>query len=107
MSASPSLPAAIARSQPLLYDFLLNKWYFDELYDAVFVRPAKAVGHFLWRNGDERTINRFGPDGISKLALLSARGMGRLQSGYLYHYAFAMLIGVAVMITYFMFRSFG
>ena len=104
---SPSTPAAIARSQPLLYDFLYRKWYFDELYDVLFVGPAKAVGHFLWRRGDERTINRYGPDGIAARVMDTARGVGRLQSGYLYHYAFAMLIGVAAMITYFMFQSFG
>ncbi len=105
--AQPHLPGAIARAQPLLYDFLLKKWYFDELYDFLFVRPAKAVGRFLWKRGDEDTINRFGPDGIASATLSTARGIGRLQSGYLYHYAFAMLIGVAVLITYFMFRSFG
>ena len=84
-----------------------RKWYFDELYDVLFVGPAKAVGHFLWRRGDEKTINRYGPDGIAARVMDTARGVGRLQSGYLYHYAFAMLIGVAAMITYFMFQSFG
>ena len=91
----------LAKANPALYQFLLNKWYFDELYEVLFVRPAKAIGRFLWKEGDGRVIDGFGPDGVSARVIDAARGVVRLQSGYLYHYAFAMLIGVAAFITYF------
>ena len=99
----PYLPVELARQQPLLYDFLLNKWYFDELYDLIFVRPAKWIGRFLWKFGDGYIIDGFGPDGVSARVLDVTRGVVKLQTGYLYHYAFAMLIGVAGLITWFMF----
>ncbi|MBW0004024.1 MAG: NADH-quinone oxidoreductase subunit L [Hyphomicrobiales bacterium] len=98
---NPSLPGRLAAANPILYRFLLNKWYFDEIYDFLFVRPAKAIGRFLWKEGDGRLIDGFGPDGVSARVIDVARGAVRLQSGYLYHYAFAMLIGVAGFITYF------
>jgi NADH-quinone oxidoreductase subunit L len=91
----------LAKANPALYQFLLNKWYFDELYEVLFVRTAKAIGRFLWKEGDGRVIDGFGPDGVSARVIDTARGVVRLQSGYLYHYAFAMLIGVAAFITYF------
>jgi NADH-quinone oxidoreductase subunit L len=96
-------PANLARRHPFLYRFLLNKWYFDELYDAIFVRPAMAIGRFLWRTGDQRIIDGLGPDGLSARVLDVTRGVVRVQSGYLYHYAFAMLIGVAALVTYYLF----
>ncbi|MGA9088649.1 MAG: NADH-quinone oxidoreductase subunit L [Bradyrhizobium sp.] len=99
----PYLPVELARQQPLLYRFLLNKWYFDELYDLIFVRPAKWIGRFLWKVGDGYIIDGFGPDGVSARVLDVTRTVVRLQTGYLYHYAFAMLIGVAGLITWFMF----
>ncbi|MFI5011851.1 MAG: NADH-quinone oxidoreductase subunit L [Hyphomicrobiales bacterium] len=99
---NPSLPARFAEANPILYRFLFNKWYFDEIYEAIFVRPAKAIGRFLWKQGDGRLIDGLGPDGVSARVIDVARGAVRLQSGYLYHYAFAMLIGVAAFITYFM-----
>jgi NADH-quinone oxidoreductase subunit L len=99
----PYLPVELANQQPLLYNFLLNKWYFDELYDFIFVRPAKWLGRFLWKKGDGFVIDGFGPDGVSARVLDVTRSAIRLQSGYLYHYAFAMLIGVAGLITWFMF----
>jgi NADH-quinone oxidoreductase subunit L len=99
----PYLPVELAEQQPLLYRFLLNKWYFDELYDLIFVRPTKWLGRFLWKKGDGFVIDGFGPDGISARVLDVTRGAVRLQSGYLYHYAFAMLIGVAGLITWFIF----
>jgi NADH-quinone oxidoreductase subunit L len=99
----PYLPVELAGQQPLLYNFLLNKWYFDELYDLIFVRPAKWIGRFLWKFGDGYIIDGFGPDGVSKRVLDVTRNVVRLQTGYLYHYAFAMLIGVAGLITWFMF----
>src|SRR5512140_1706281 len=99
----PYLPVELARQQPLLYKFLLNKWYFDELYDVIFVRPAKWIGRFLWKVGDGKIIDGFGPDGVSARVLDVTRNVVKLQTGYLYHYAFAMLIGVAGLITWFMF----
>jgi NADH-quinone oxidoreductase subunit L len=99
----PYLPVELARQQPLLYQFLLNKWYFDELYDLIFVRPAKWIGRFLWKVGDGKIIDGFGPDGVSAWVLDVTRNVVKLQTGYLYHYAFAMLIGVAGLITWFMF----
>ncbi|MFI4994225.1 MAG: proton-conducting transporter membrane subunit, partial [Hyphomicrobiales bacterium] len=98
---NPSLPVRLADANPILYRFLLNKWYFDEIYDVIFVRPAKAIGRFFWKEGDGRVIDGFGPDGVSARVIDVARGAVRLQSGYVYHYAFAMLIGVAAFITYF------
>ncbi|MBS0527820.1 MAG: NADH-quinone oxidoreductase subunit L [Proteobacteria bacterium] len=99
----PYLPVELARQHQMLYQFLLNKWYFDELYDFIFVRPAKWLGRFLWKKGDGFIIDGFGPDGVSARVLDAARGVKRIQTGYLYHYAFAMLIGVAGLITWFMF----
>jgi NADH-quinone oxidoreductase subunit L len=99
----PYLPVELADQQPMLYQFLLNKWYFDELYDFIFVRPAKWIGRFLWKFGDGYIIDGFGPDGVSSRVLDVTRNVVKLQTGYLYHYAFAMLIGVAGLITWFMF----
>ena len=99
----PYLPVELANQHPGLYRFLLNKWYFDELYDFLFVRPAKWLGRFLWKKGDGSIIDGFGPDGVSARVLDVTRNVVRLQTGYLYHYAFAMLIGVAGLITWFIF----
>ncbi|MGE3992733.1 NADH-quinone oxidoreductase subunit L [Pseudorhodoplanes sp.] len=101
----PSLPVKLARDHQLLYRFLLNKWYFDELYDFIFVRPAKWLGYTLWKRGDGWLIDGFGPDGVSARVLDVTRNVVRLQTGYLYHYAFAMLIGAALLITWFMFAG--
>jgi NADH-quinone oxidoreductase subunit L len=103
----PSRPARTAREHPILYRFLLNKWYFDELYDRIFVRPAMWLGRFFWKQGDGRVIDGLGPDGVSARVLDVTRGVVRLQSGYLFHYAFAMLIGVAALITWYMVRGGG
>ncbi|HZD92250.1 MAG TPA: NADH-quinone oxidoreductase subunit L, partial [Pseudolabrys sp.] len=99
----PDLPEELARQHRPLYLFLLNKWYFDELYDAIFVRPVKWLGYTLWKGGDGWLIDGFGPNGISARVLDVTRSVVRLQTGYLYHYAFAMLIGAALFITWFMF----
>jgi NADH-quinone oxidoreductase subunit L len=101
----PSLPEAYARDQPVLYRFLLNAWYFDKIYDFLIVRPLIWLGRLLWKGGDGFIIDGLGPDGISARVLDITRGVVRLQTGYLYHYAFAMLIGVAAFITYFMFHG--
>ena len=97
----PELPARMAAKKGLLYTFVYNKWYFDELYDFLFVRPALRLGRFLWKFGDGFLIDGFGPDGISARVLDVTRGAVRLQSGYLYHYACAMLIGVLALATWF------
>jgi NADH-quinone oxidoreductase subunit L len=98
----PDIPARIAeRAQPV-YLFLHNKWYFDELYDLVFVRSAKFIGRGLWKSGDGAVIDGIGPDGIASAVLALTRRATRLQSGYLYHYAFAMLIGVAAFVTWYL-----
>ncbi len=99
----PYLPVELATTQPMLYKFLLNKWYFDELYDIIFVRPAKWIGYQLWKKGDGFIIDGFGPDGVSARVLDVTRNVVKIQTGYLYHYAFAMLIGAAGLITWFMF----
>ena len=99
----PYMPVELANQHQMLYQFLLNKWYFDELYDLIFVRPAKWLGRFLWKKGDGYVIDGFGPDGISARVLDITRNVVKIQTGYLYHYAFAMLIGVAGLITWFMF----
>lgn len=99
----PYLPVELAKTQPMLYQFLLNKWYFDELYDIIFVRPAKWIGYQLWKKGDGFIIDGLGPDGVSARVLDLTRQVVKIQTGYLYHYAFAMLIGAAGLITWFMF----
>jgi NADH-quinone oxidoreductase subunit L len=96
-------PARLADSFPALYRFLLNKWYFDELYDLIFVRPAFAIGRFFWKGGDGAVIDGFGPDGVSARVLDVTREAVRLQTGYVYHYAFAMLLGAAALATWYLF----
>ncbi|MEO1190117.1 MAG: NADH-quinone oxidoreductase subunit L [Pseudomonadota bacterium] len=99
--ARPDLPAVLAQRFRGVYLFLLNKWYFDELYDRIFVKPSMALGSLLWVRGDQKTIDAFGPDGIAASTLLVSRRTVLLQSGYVYHYAFAMLIGVVVFVTWY------
>jgi NADH-quinone oxidoreductase subunit L len=103
----PTLPAATARAFRPLYLFLLNKWYFDELYDWLLVRPAMAIGRMFWKTGDGRIIDGLGPDGIAQRVQDVTGRVVRLQSGYVYHYAFAMVIGLALIITYLMFAGGG
>ena len=100
---SPLLPRRLAGAFPGVYQFLLNKWYFDEIYDFLFVRPAIWLGRLFWKGGDGFIIDGLGPDGVSARVLDVTRYVVRLQTGYLYHYAFAMLIGVAGFFTWFMF----
>jgi NADH-quinone oxidoreductase subunit L len=96
----PGTAAAIADTFRVLHRFLLRKWYFDELYHLLFVRPAFALGRFFWKRGDEQTINRFGPDGSATLVGLSSRVAVKMQTGYLYTYAFVMLIGLTAAVTW-------
>ncbi|MEL7430368.1 MAG: NADH-quinone oxidoreductase subunit L, partial [Pseudomonadota bacterium] len=100
---SPETPKELARQHPALYSFLLNKWYFDEIYDFLFVRPAMWIGRFFWKKGDGWLIDGFGPDGVSARVQDITGRVVKLQSGYLYHYAFAMMIGIAAFITWSMF----
>ncbi len=101
----PSLPRRLAENQKLLYRFLYNKWYFDEIYDFVFVRGALRLGRFLWKKGDEAVIDGF----INAVALRAVPAITRLyqraQSGYLFHYAFAMVMGVVALVTWIMMRG--
>ena len=97
---APETPKAVSDQFRVVYRFLLHKWYFDELYHLLFVRPAFAIGRLLWHRGDERTIDRFGPNGMAWAVSLGSRGAGRLQSGYVYSYAFLMLIGLTGAVTW-------
>ena len=83
-----------------LYNFLLNKWYIDELYEKIFVNPAKKIGSFFWKKGDIGIIDKYGPDGISKLVKNLSNKTGRLQTGFIYDYAFVMLLGLSILLTY-------
>tara|TARA_B100001123_G_scaffold328349_1_gene369510 strand:+ start:4385 stop:6292 length:1908 start_codon:yes stop_codon:yes gene_type:complete len=83
-----------------IYNFLANKWYFDEFYNFIFVEPIKKIGLFFWKKGDINIIDRYGPDGLSKLVKIISDKAVNFQSGYLYHYAFVMLIGFSILLTY-------
>lgn len=98
----PDVPGRLAKANPVLYRFLLNKWYFDEIYDFLLVRPTKWLGRFLWKKGDGFVIDGFGPDGVSARVIDVTNRVVRLQTGYVYHYAFAMLIGVAGLVTWYL-----
>ena len=97
----PALPKLMAARRGMLYRFLFNKWYFDELYNLIFVRPAFWLGRLLWKKGDGAIIDGLGPDGVSARVLDATRGAVKLQSGYVYHYALAMLLGVLALATWF------
>jgi len=92
----PSLPGKVMAAFPSIYRFLLNKWYFDELYDAMFVEPAKKIGLWLWKVIDTRIIDDLGPNGFAFVSLRLGKYASRLQTGYLYNYAFTMLIGLVL-----------
>ena len=93
------LKSLILRNQKL-YNFFVNKWYFDELYNFIFVEPVKKIGLFFWKKGDINTIDRYGPDGLARLVKIISDKAVNFQSGYLYHYAFVMLIGFSILLTY-------
>ena len=86
-----------------IYNFLLNKWYFDEIYDFILVKPTKFIGSFFWKSGDIKTIDRYGPDGVSKIVKSISNKSSKFQSGYIYDYAFVMLIGLSLLLTFFIF----
>jgi NADH-quinone oxidoreductase subunit L len=92
--------ARIAARKGPIWSFLYNKWYFDELYDATFVRLARVLGDLFWKGGDEKLIDGLGPDGVSAVSYDIGRRTGRLQTGYVYHYAFVMLVGVVALLSF-------
>jgi NADH-quinone oxidoreductase subunit L len=104
---NPLVPFGLAKRFRGAYQFLLHAWYFDDLYDFLFVRPAKRIGRFLWKTGDGTVIDGIGPDGVAARVIDITNRVVKLQSGYIYHYAFVMLIGVALIITYFIFAGGG
>ena len=100
---NPDIPNLIAQKFSAFYKFLFNKWYFDELYDFLFVQPAFRAGRALWKKGDGAVIDGFGPDGISETVRRLSGQAVRLQSGFLYHYAFAMMIGLIAFASWYIF----
>ena len=96
----PDAPAAFVAHFPHLHRFLMHKWYFDELYDLLFVRPAMWLGNLFWRKGDEGTIDRFGPHGAAYAVGAGNKVTARLQSGYVYSYALVMLLGLIAAATW-------
>lgn len=103
----PTLPARVAGGFGFVYRFVFNKWFFDELYEKIFIRPAFRLGHGLWKGGDGQVIDGVGPDGVAAGVKNLAAGAVRLQTGYLYHYAFAMLIGVVGLVGWYLITVFG
>jgi len=99
----PGLPALLVGWIKPVHKFVFNKWYFDELYDAIFVKPAFRIGNGFWKVGDQAIIDGLGPDGVAQTTRDTAEKVSVLQSGYLYHYAFAMLVGVVGMVGWYMF----
>jgi NADH-quinone oxidoreductase subunit L len=102
---NPEVPAQLAARFEGLYRFLLNKWWFDELYDRLFVKPSFGVGMAFWKKGDGAVIDGLGADGLAANTLAAARRVSALQTGYVYHYAFAMLIGVVAFATWYLVRG--
>lgn len=101
----PELPGKIAAAFGGLYRLVYNKYYFDELYDRLFVQNAFRLGAVFWHKGDDGIIDGCGPDGIARLASRVAKRVGAWQTGYVYHYAFSMIVGVAAFITWFWARG--
>jgi NADH-quinone oxidoreductase subunit L len=101
---NPDILSGVRKLNEPLYNFLLNKWYFDELYEAIFIKPLKLIGFFLWKKGDQNTIDRYGPDGFSKIIKYLSNKAVKFQSGYIYDYAFVMLLGLSFLLTYLMIK---
>ena len=99
---APGTAASWAKVNRPLYQFLLNKWYFDELYDLIFVRPAFWFGRLFWKGGDGMIIDGLGPDGVAAAVIVTTGRVLKIQTGYVYHYAFAMMLGVAALITWYL-----
>ena len=98
-----NLPKNLAHNLDPLYSISLNKWYVDELYNSIFIKPYFLLANLFWKRGDEKIIDRYGPNGISKIVGMTANYLSRFQSGYLYHYAFAMLGGLVIILTWFIY----
>ena len=98
----PKWPTQLAKEHDLIYNFLLNKWYFDEIYDFVFVRPAKWLARLFWKGGDGFVIDGFGPDGVAANVMRVTKRVVSVQTGFVYHYAFVMLLGVAGFVSWLM-----
>ena len=94
------LGARIAERRGPLWTLFYNKWFFDEIYDATFVKGAKALGDLFWKGGDQRIIDGLGPDGVAAVSAALGKRVGRFQTGYVYHYAFVMLLGVAGLLSF-------
>ena len=97
-----NVPSFLSNKLSFIYNFLYNKWYFDELYNFIFVNPLKRIGNFLWLFFDKKIIDGLGPDGISSLVISISRNVSKIQTGYVYHYAFAMLIGLGFLLIRFL-----
>lgn len=97
---NPQFPAKFVEQFAVLHKFLYNKWYFDELYHLIFVRPAFWFGKLFWQRGDIGLIDKFGPNGAADLVVEGARGAKAMQSGYLYNYALVMLLGLVAAVTW-------
>ena len=95
-----ALPDTIAEINRPLYKFLINKWYFDELYETIFIKPSKKLGLFLWKFCDGKIIDGFGPDGISSFIKKCSIKANKFQSGFIYQYAFVMLLGFSALLTF-------
>ena len=106
LNSNPLKPGLL-RPGGMIYGFLKNKWYFDEIYDFLLVKPALWFGRFLWTEGDGKTIDGVGPDGIAGAVAQGARRIVKVQSGYMYHYAFVMLVGIAALVTFIVVRAGG
>ncbi|MBY0564461.1 MAG: NADH-quinone oxidoreductase subunit L [Hyphomonadaceae bacterium] len=102
---APAAPRAMARGP--VWAFLYNKWYFDEIYDFVFVKGARAIGDLFWKVGDRRVIDGLGPDGVTSVSRWFSRGLRRVQTGFVYHYSFIMLIAAVAFGAYAIFAGFG
>jgi NADH-quinone oxidoreductase subunit L len=101
--ARPGIPAWTMRTFKPIHAFLANKWYFDELYDWLLVRPARRLARTFWRVGDGLIIDGLGPNGIAARVIDVTNRVVKLQTGYVYHYAFVMLIGIALLMSYFLY----
>ena len=93
------LPLIVDGNRPF-YNFLKNKWYFDEIYEFLFVKSLKKIGLYFWKKIDGLVIDRFGPDGISRVVKFLSTKATQFQSGYIYDYAFVMLLGLSILLTY-------
>ncbi|MCP5362059.1 MAG: NADH-quinone oxidoreductase subunit L [Hyphomicrobiales bacterium] len=102
-----SIPKRAARNLALLYHAMLNKWYFDELYDVIFVRPARGLGSFLWQFGDVRLIDGLGPNGFAAVSQGVGAIFRRVQSGFVYHYAFVMILAITGLLSWFLYQVVG